>query len=123
MSTYRAKVNTDVAFVSLTTLSPQPRSEGVKVTRRIPMADGSVLFEGLYVELVWDVLESAADYLTVMTVFGLHSNWSSPVTVYVRDDLFAWKRYNGVAVRPQASWNMYFPRNVSVLVRNLELLA
>jgi len=123
MTTYRAKVNHDIALGSLTVLSPQPRSEGVKPTRRTPLADGMVVEEGLYVELVWDVFETASEYQTVLTVFGLGSATSADVTIYARNAVYDWKRYNGKAVRPDPSWQQYFPRGVVILVRNLEELA
>jgi len=76
----------------------------------------------LYLELIWDVLEDATSVTAVLTPFGLHNATSREVTVYARDDLYAWKRYNGRAVRPPANWSQYFPRGVVVLVTNLEEL-
>jgi len=119
MSSYRAKENHSVALVSLTTLDPQPRSEGVKATQRNYMGDGSIYEQGLYVELVWDILEDATAYTTILAIFGLDSATSADVTIYARDDQYAWTRYNGKAIRPEPSWNQFFPRNVVILVRNL----
>lgn len=121
MSSYRAATGSDIALVSLTTLDPQPQSAGVQVARRSVMADGTIVDEGLYVELVWNVLDSATAVTGILTPFGLHSAKSAAVTIYARNDLYAWTRYNGTAIRPQASWSNYFARGVVVLVRNLEL--
>lgn len=121
--TYRAKVDHDVALVSLTTLDPQPRSSGVMSSRDDFVGDGSVVEHGLYVELEWDVLESSTEYQTILTVFGLLSARSADVTIYARDAVYNWKRFNGKAIRPQPSWNQYFARNVVILVRDLEVLA
>lgn len=122
MTTYRAKVNHNVALVSLTTLDPQPRSEGVKPTRRDYANDGTVIDQGLYVELVWDILDDATAYTTILGVFGLTSAKSADVTIYARNDQYAWTRYNGKAIRPEPSWNQFFPRNVVILVRDLVAL-
>lgn len=122
MTTYRAKIAHGVALVSLTTLDPQPRSEGVKPTRRDFVGDGTLVEQGLYVELVYDVLEDVTQYQAVLTVFGLVAAKSALVTVYCRNDLFNWVRYNGTAIRPEPSWQQFFPRGVVILVRDLVAL-
>lgn len=98
-------------------------SEGVKPTRRQPAADGSIVDEGLYVELEWTLLEDADAYLALLTTFGLHDALTNEVTVYVRDQRWVYVRFNGIAVRPElgrdASWSS-FPRNITILVKNLE---
>lgn len=123
MSTYRAKTTHNVALNDLTVLNPQPRSRGVQVTRRDFMNDGSVVEQGLYVELIWDVLENATAVGTILGVFGLSGTTSANVTVYARDQRYQWRRYNGRAVLPDANWDNYFPRNVVILVRDLKPLA
>jgi hypothetical protein len=128
MSTYRAKTAHDVALGSLTVLDPQPRSEGVKATRRSYAANGAVYDEGLYVELVWDYLADATAYQTLLAVFGLSASVAyADVTVYVRNQVYAFTRYNGIAVRPElgvdGAWSSYFPRNLTILIKHLEALA
>lgn len=121
MSDYRVAVGSNIALASLTSISPQPRSEGVKATQRIFSISGSPHDYGLYTELVWDFLESPAQVYTVFGYFGLNgSAKSAGVTVYVPDDIYIYKRYNGRAIRPQPSWVNYFPRSVVILVRDLE---
>lgn len=123
MSDYRVAEGHNVALVSLTVLSPQPRSIGMQPTRRNFAADGSVSDEARYVELQWDVLESAAEYQAILADFGLDDALYSPVTVYVRDGAFVYVRMNGIAVRPEpgrdVDWQI-FPRSITLLVRNLE---
>lgn len=126
MSDYRAKVGSDVALGSLTVLDPQPRSDGVRYTRTTTAASGVVYREGAYVELVWAVLADAGAYQALLTTFGLDSAQSAAVTVYVRNEQFTLTRYNGIAVRPEpgrgVDWRI-FPRNVTILVKDLVVAA
>ena len=121
MSDYRAKTGINQTLVSLAKLAPQPASAGIMATRRVVAADGSVLDQGLYVEWVYSVVEDAAQLLTILTPLGLHTAKFAAVTIYTRDDLYVYKRYNGMAIRPAPSWENYYPRDVSILIRNLEL--
>lgn len=121
MSDYRVKTNWGQSLVSLNVLNPQPRSEGVKATQRVVSLNGVVYDYGLYTELTWDFLEDPTEVLAIYTLFGIHSARSAPVTVYVPNDLYAYVRYNGRAVRPAPSWQNYFPRGVTILVKNLEV--
>ena len=121
MSDYRGKTGINQTLVSLTKLAPQPTSIGVQATRRVSFGDGSVLDQGLYVEWVYNVVEDATQLLAILTPLGLHTAKSAAVTIYTRDDLYAYQRFNGIAVRPAASWQNYYPRNVVILIRNLVL--
>lgn len=100
----------------------QPYSPGVKATRRTLMGDGSILDQGLYVEWIYSVVESAAQLTTVLAPLGLDVAKTQEVTIWTRDDLYVFRRYNGVAQRPPASWENYFARNVVILICNLKLL-
>jgi len=124
MSTYRVADGHDVALESLTALDPQPHTEGIKPTRRTYSADGSVYDEGRYVEFLYSMLPDATTYQSVLSAFGVQSARTNDVTVYVRDETFAWVRMNGTAVRPEPGqdvrWSQYFPRDVTVRVRDLE---
>lgn len=104
MSTYRAKINHDVALVSLTVLDPQPDpGTAIAPTRRTYGGDGSVYDEGNYIELHWSAIDTASAYQTLLGVFGLNASTAyANVTVYVRDVTYAWVRMNGIAVRPIA---------------------
>lgn len=125
MTTYKMSLGADVVTVDLVAIAPQPRSEGVKYVRRTFAASGIVSDQSAYVELIWEVLESATEYNTLLTQFGLNASIATVVTVLVRDEFFNFTRYNGLAIRPQPgtdkSWD-YFPRNVTILIKNLEQL-
>ncbi|NIV32639.1 MAG: hypothetical protein GWN58_25305, partial [Anaerolineae bacterium] len=56
MTTYRVADGHDVALVSLTVLDPQPRSEGIKPTRRTFGGDGTPYDESKYVELLYSMV-------------------------------------------------------------------
>lgn len=124
MTTYRVATGHDVVLGSLTVLDPQPTSEGIQYTRTTYGASGVVYKEGAYVELLWSYLDDATAYQALLTTFGLGSVESAAVTVYVRSDKFAWVRMNGRAVRPLVgqgvTWRDYFPRNITLLIKDLE---
>jgi len=122
--TYRVADGHDVALVDLNVLDPQPRSEGIKPTRRTFGGDGTPYDEGKYVELLYSVVSSVTEYQAILDAFGVKSAGSNEVTVYVRDETFAWTRKNGLAIRPQPGqdvrWTNFFPRDLVILVRDLE---
>jgi hypothetical protein len=76
------------------------------------------------VELVWNTLGTKAQYQTILTAFGLLSADSNDVTVYVRNDVYDFVRMNGKAIKPKpgagVQWQRPFPRNITILVRDLE---
>jgi len=123
MTTYRVADSHDVALVDLNVLDPQPRSEGIKPTRRTFGGDGTPYDEGRYVELLYSVVSSVTEYQTILDAFGVQTAGSNEVTVYVRDETFAWTRKNGLAIRPQPGqdvrWTNFFPRDVVILIRDL----
>jgi hypothetical protein len=122
--TYKVADEYDVALLSLVDLDPQPMSEGIKPTRRTHAASSDVFDDGEYVELEWNVMESVTQYQSVLTAFGLNNALTNAVTVYVRDDTWTFVRKNGVAVRPEmgkeSRWSNFFPRNITILIRDLE---
>jgi hypothetical protein len=122
--TYRVADGHDVALVSLSDVDPQPRSTGIQTTRRTFAADGTVQDDGKYIILEFTALASASEYQSVLSEFGIQTATSNDVTVYIRDETFAWARYNGTAIRPQpgqdVKWKDYFPRDVAILIRDLE---
>jgi hypothetical protein len=124
MSTYRVADGFNVALGSLAVLSPQPASPGIEYTRQDFAADGTPINEGPFVELVWNTLGTKAQYQTILTAFGLLSADSNDVTVYVRNDVYDFVRMNGKAIKPNpgagVQWQRPFPRNITILVRDLE---
>lgn len=122
MSDYRVYPAINTALGSLTVLNPQPRSEGVKPTQRSFGLGGVVWEQGLYIELIYDFLETPAEVASVYGDYGLDVDKQSSVTIYAPDDMYVYRRYNGVAIRPVPSWNNYFPRSVSIVVGRLVLI-
>jgi hypothetical protein len=123
MSDYRVALGHDVALASLTVMDPQPMSPGVQFTRRLYFGDGSVLDQGFYAEWIYNVVDSAAQLSSILTPMGLMAAQSALVTIHTRNQLFQYKRYNGTAIRPEANWENYFDRNVTIIIRNLVGLA
>jgi hypothetical protein len=128
MSTYRAATGHDIVLGSLTVLSPQPDPGTlIQTTRRTYAVDGTPTDQGRYIEFRWSALADASAYTTILTVFGLSASVSSAlVTVYVRDEVFAWVRMNGTAIRPEPMREVSTgdrqqrPLDIILLVRNLE---
>ena len=131
MSTYRVKVGHDEALVDLTVLSPQPDpGPAIRTTRRTYGGDGTVYDDARYIELPWSALDDAAAYVTLLALFGLNASVeNADVTVYVRDEIFAWVRMNGVAVRPIPGKTVRWgdvqsrPLNIKILVKELATAA
>lgn len=121
--TYQVADGHDVALISLNPVIPQPTSEGIKATRRSYAASGGVYDEGRYVELEFSVLGSETSYQTLLSEFGVNTVLTNDVTVYVRDEKYTWVRMNGTAVRPEVGqdvqWRRYFPRNITILIKDL----
>lgn len=128
---YRVGVGHDVVLGSLFVLSPQPDpGNGIQVTRRIYNADGTVTDQGRYIEFTWSAYTTAADYVTLLSKFGLSASVSSAaVTVYVRDETYTAVRMNGTAIRPipgeSVKWGdiQSRPLDIVILVKDLETAA
>lgn len=124
MSTYRVATGHDVALESLSDIDPQPSSPGIEYTGTSEAASGAVSKQGPFVRLKFSVLEDATMYDSILTQFGLDAADYANVTVYVRDERWQWVRKNGRALLPligsEATWEQYFPRNITIIVRNLE---
>jgi hypothetical protein len=127
-SQYMVAAGWNIALASLTKLSPQPASSGVKATDIQYLADGSIYRQGLYIELMYNSIFNSIiqftpviiyRYQAILTAYGLWTANSAQVTVYVPDDTLTYTRYNGVAVRPEANRSNYFLRDTPILIRNL----
>lgn len=128
MTDYRVKDGHDVILGSLNVIAPQPMSEGIQPSRRTYAVSGAIAEEAHFVELLWTMVESPTQYIAILTYFGVNGlppGFTNDVTVYIRNDLFTYTRYNGTAVRPEigrdVKWQDYFPRDVVILVKNLVL--
>lgn len=126
MALYSVAPGHGVALLSLNVLVPQPQGGVVMPVQRNHSASGSIHEIGLYAELKWSYLPTPAAYLALLTQFGLHNALTASVTLYCRDARFAFTRYNGTAVLPQAMkdmrWAEYRPREIMILVKNLVAL-
>ena len=131
MSTYRVATGHDVILGSLTVFAPQPDpGTAIQTTRRSYGGDGTVFDEGRYIELPWSALVDATAYQALLTLFGLSASVeNADVTVYVRDETYAFVRMNGIAVRPQPGKEVVWgdvqsrPLNVNILVKDLATAA
>jgi hypothetical protein len=131
MSTYRVKAGSNQTLASLTVLDPQPDpGTAIETTRRSYSANGSTTDQGRYIELPFSALASSGAYQSLLTLFGLSADISTaPVTVYVRDETYAWRRMNGNAIRPipgkQVNWGdrQSRPLNIVILIRDLETIS
>lgn len=127
MSVYQVLGGHDAGSMDLNNVVPQPTSEGIKATRRIYSASGAIIDEGKYIELNFGIIDSVTAYQALLDLFGVKTALTNEVTVQVRDETFSWVRMNGTAVRPEAGkdvqWRRFFPRNVVILVKDLEAAA
>lgn len=107
----------------LADINPQPKCEGIQVTRRTRNPDKTLTDEAPYVEFIFNMVPDVAAYQSILTQFGVISATTNDVTIKVRDQTFAAANKNGTAEQPQIGpdvrWNNYFPRNVKLLVRDL----
>jgi hypothetical protein len=124
-SDYRIGSGAGLSLAALTKFNPQPRSLGVKATRRTFHSSGAY-DEGLYIEFLWNMMESETEYQNVLNQAGILSVLSNRVTINARDQTWVYHRYSGYVYQPligeQADWN-YFPQNIVMIVRDLEFIA
>lgn len=116
-------LNNQAGFVDI---DPQPKTHGVQTTRRTFAAAGNMYEEGPFIEFLFNILPDEDAFNDVLAAFGLDGADSANVTIQARNQYYATQNYNGLAIRPQmkedVEWS-YFPRNVVILVRNLEEVA
>lgn len=124
MSDYRVADGHNVAYASMTVLVPQPSSVGIQFARQSFSLDGTPINEGLFAEIVWNVLGTKSQFQTILSNFGIFNATSNLVTVNIRDDVFDYVRMNGRAIQPLpengVQWRRPFIRNFVILVRDLE---
>lgn len=119
---YKAKEGAGAALVDLITIAPQPRSDGVKPTRRTYSADGKPHDEGLHVALIYDMVEDQTELDDIFDQFGLDVATSAAVTIYCPNQMHVYTRYSGLAVRPDVSRRDFFLRDVTIIIRDLVAL-
>lgn len=121
-SDYRIAEGHGVALVSLVDIDPQPASAGVKATRRTYSADGAIHDEGLHIVLEYSALEDATALDDLLDQFGLDVATTANVTLYAPNQVHAYARYNGLAVRPEVSRDNFYLRGIQIVVRDLAAL-
>lgn len=113
----------DIALVSLVTIAPQPRCEGLRYGRTTFAASGAVTREAAHAILIWDVIGTQEEYEDLLEQFGLDALVSANVTVTLPNALYTSTRYNGRAVRPAAGegvqHSQYFLRDVQIVIKDL----
>lgn len=124
LDTYRVGVGWNLAIGSLSVIFPQPRSNPAAPTERKFSLTGKVYDEGEFMELYWDYFEYETEYTNMLLQFGLSgSNRSNNVTIYGRDSLFTFRRFNGVAQRPEGIQDVkrsnFFIRDVVLRITHL----
>lgn len=123
-SDYRVATSHNVALGSLVAVNPQPRTDAAtQAVLRSEGISGAIHEQGLYIALLWSAIFTDAEYQALLTQFGLGTSLYANVTVYVPNFEYVYKRYNGVAVRPQQGVDVrrtdYYIRDVTILVKNL----
>lgn len=124
LAIYKVGIGWNVASISLNNIVPQPRGNPSAPSDRAYAITGKVYDDGLYMELNWDYIESEAEYLTLITLFGLHNAKSCDVTIYARSPIFQFVRYNGVAQQPEGMSEVkrsnFFIRDLTIRITHLE---
>lgn len=124
---YLVATGFDEPLEDLDPIVPQPRTEGMQYTRRQYAASGIVVDELPFVELLWSMLDPAAEYQALLAQFGLTTANTAEVSVYVQDEYYNWILRNGIAVKPfigsDGSRTNYFLRDFTILVKSLRAQA
>lgn len=125
---YLVKTGHGVALVSLDAMVPQPRTDvTVRPVVRNESASGAIQEIGLYIELLWSMIETPTQLTTLLTQFGLSTTvLTNQVTIYVPNQVYAFTRYNGLARFPLQGTDIhrsdYFIRDLKIIVNRLEAL-
>lgn len=114
----------NIPLIDLSVIYPQGKCQGVRATLRSNAISGRVTDQGLYILFEWNVLESAVMYQNLLDQFGVKTALYNNVTIYARNSVLVWSRYNGRAIQPEVAndfdWNNFRLRNLKLLVRNLK---
>lgn len=123
MTTYKVALGFNTATADLVAISPQPKSQGIRPTRRTYSADTTINDEGTYCELEFSALQDETEYQALLAQFGIDSSLSAQVSVYIRNGVYTFGTYNAIAIQPQPGQELtweFFPKNAIILLRNLE---
>lgn len=124
---YRVAIGHDIAFVDMDVMLQQPTAAMVAPVERHYSINATIHDEGGFVRYVFEMIESDTLYQQILGQFGLNDNYFSPVTIYARNDRLYWRKYNGIAHRPEpgpdAKWERFFLKDVIVYVTDLVEIA
>lgn len=123
---YMIAAGHNVAFGSLNLIVPQPSSPGVEYLRRVPSGNDKILDDGGHLWLYWNALRDAAMFQSLLSQGDVSVDLLAPVTVWARDEIWDWARFNGYIERPRlgesAGWVNFMPGGVGALIKELERL-
>ena len=124
---YRVGIGHDLALEDTDIIIQQPEANLVTPVERYFGIDGTHYEQNHYAVFHFGFIESDTLYQTILGQFGLNDNEIADVTIYARNDRMYWRKYNGVAHRPEigqnASWNNMWLRDVNIFVTDLEEIA
>lgn len=117
----------DVPPESMSPFDPQPRTEGMQYTRRQYAASGIVVDEAPFVEFLWSMFETGAQYRATLTQAGVLVARTALVSLYLEDDTFDGIVRNATIVRPfigsDGKRTNYWLADFVLLAKNLQAQA
>jgi hypothetical protein len=120
---YKAAAGNNVAEIALVTFFPQPRGSGVIPVDRKYALSGKVYDDTFYTILHWDFIETQTLYFNILTLLGLTTVPSAPITLYTLDIRFGPRRFNGTAQLPEPTVDIgnrnFFLRDFDLLITNM----
>lgn len=124
---YKIALGHDVAPEDMAPIDPQPRTEGMQYTRRQNAASGIVIDEAPFVLFEWSMLDPASEYQNLLDQFGLTTETTAPVSIYVQDQNYEWVLRNATVVKPligtDGGRNNFFIRDIVIVAKNLQAQA
>ena len=121
---YLHALGSNIAQGSLVAINPQPRTEATtQPVLRSEAVSGAIHEQGLFIELLFSAIFTDTEYQTLLAQLGLTNALKAEGTWYLPDHQYTWRRYNGVAVRPQMGVDVrrtdYYIRDVTIRIKNL----
>lgn len=121
---YRVATGWNTPLVDLDRIEPQPRGNPAAPVERNYSITGDIHDDGLFMELNWDYIEEEQEYIDLLTLFGVHIQKSSEITIYARSPIFIFTRYNGIAQQPEGMSEVkrsnFFIRDLTIRITHLE---
>lgn len=127
MPNYKVGIGHDLTLVDMVDIVPQPRTETTTApVQRNDTISGVVHEQGLWIPLQWSMLDPASQYQALLEQFGLDTDLSCDVTVYVPNFEYVFTLYNGKAIRPEQGVDIrrtdQFIRDVTIRIIQLEAI-